>query len=66
MNFHIFLCNYHFFFSSKIKNKININEEFIAEQVEKNLLLIGATALEDRLQDKVPETIENLLKASKV
>ena len=40
------------------------NQEMIAEKVEKDLLLIGATALEDKLQDKVPETIENLLKAS--
>lgn len=38
----------------------------ISEEVEKDLLLIGATALEDRLQDKVPETIEYLLKASKI
>lgn len=28
-----------------------------------NLLLLGATAIEDRLQAGVPETIANLLKA---
>ena len=28
-----------------------------------NLLLLGATAIEDKLQDKVPETIETLIKA---
>ena len=28
--------------------------------IEKNLTLIGATAIEDRLQDHVPETIANL------
>ena len=29
----------------------------------KNLQLLGATAIEDKLQDKVPETIETLMKA---
>lgn len=28
-----------------------------------NLQLLGATAIEDKLQDKVPETIETLMKA---
>lgn len=28
-----------------------------------NLQLLGATAIEDKLQDNVPETIETLLKA---
>lgn len=28
-----------------------------------NLQLLGATAIEDKLQDKVPETIETLLRA---
>ena len=37
----------------------------IAEDIEKNLTLIGCTAVEDRLQDEVPETIRDLLKASK-
>ena len=32
--------------------------------IENNLTLIGATAIEDRLQDKVPETIANLLEAN--
>ncbi|XP_072554094.1 probable phospholipid-transporting ATPase IA isoform X1 [Paramormyrops kingsleyae] len=31
--------------------------------IEKNLHLLGATAIEDRLQDEVPETIETLVKA---
>lgn len=31
--------------------------------IEKNLELIGATAIEDKLQDQVPETIAALLKA---
>uniref|UniRef100_H3DDW4 Phospholipid-transporting ATPase n=1 Tax=Tetraodon nigroviridis TaxID=99883 RepID=H3DDW4_TETNG len=33
------------------------------EEIEKDLLLLGATAIEDKLQDKVPETIELLSKA---
>ncbi|XP_043547913.1 phospholipid-transporting ATPase IB isoform X1 [Chiloscyllium plagiosum] len=33
------------------------------ELIEKNLLLLGATAIEDRLQNGVPETIATLMKA---
>ncbi|XP_058252929.1 probable phospholipid-transporting ATPase IA isoform X2 [Hemibagrus wyckioides] len=33
------------------------------ELIEKNLQLLGATAIEDKLQDHVPETIETLMKA---
>uniref|UniRef100_A0AAY4EPT9 Phospholipid-transporting ATPase n=1 Tax=Denticeps clupeoides TaxID=299321 RepID=A0AAY4EPT9_9TELE len=35
----------------------------VYEQIEKDLLLIGATAIEDKLQDGVPETIAKLAKA---
>ncbi|KAJ3114193.1 hypothetical protein HK100_001733, partial [Physocladia obscura] len=35
----------------------------VAELVEQNLTLMGATAIEDRLQDGVPETIATLAKA---
>lgn len=35
----------------------------LAEQLEENLELIGATAIEDKLQDGVPETLSALLKA---
>ncbi|XP_057674978.1 phospholipid-transporting ATPase IC [Corythoichthys intestinalis] len=35
----------------------------VYEQIEKNLMLIGATAIEDKLQDGVPETIAQLAKA---
>jgi len=31
-----------------------------AELIEKNLFLVGATAVEDKLQDEVPETIHIL------
>jgi len=38
----------------------------IAEKMETDLMLIGCTAVEDRLQDEVPQTIADLLKASKI
>ena len=34
------------------------------ELIEKDLDLIGSTAIEDKLQDGVPETIANLARAS--
>lgn len=37
--------------------------EEAASQIENNLKLIGATAIEDKLQEGVPETIAALLKA---
>ncbi len=33
------------------------------EEIEKNLKLLGATAIEDKLQDGVPECIERLARA---
>lgn len=33
------------------------------DEIEKDLILIGGTAIEDKLQDKVPETLEYLRKA---
>ena len=35
-----------------------------AEQIETRLTLVGATAIEDKLQDGVPETIAQLLEAN--
>ncbi|OMJ85156.1 hypothetical protein SteCoe_13546 [Stentor coeruleus] len=35
----------------------------VSEYIEKDLELVGATAIEDRLQDKVPETIQHLREA---
>ena len=35
----------------------------LAEELEQNMDLLGATAIEDKLQDKVPETIKNLRSA---
>ncbi|KAI8373465.1 hypothetical protein EDC96DRAFT_499461 [Choanephora cucurbitarum] len=35
----------------------------VSEEIEKNMLLMGGTAIEDRLQDGVPETIAELSKS---
>ena len=32
----------------------------VYEEIEKNLILLGATAIEDKLQDGVPDAIANL------
>lgn len=37
--------------------------EAISNELEHDLQLLGATAIEDRLQDGVPETIADLKKA---
>lgn len=37
--------------------------EMLAEEIEKNLILVGATAIEDKLQVGVPQTIYNLANA---
>ncbi|XP_074136387.1 phospholipid-transporting ATPase FetA-like isoform X1 [Sminthopsis crassicaudata] len=36
----------------------------VYEEIEKDMMLLGATAIEDKLQDGVPETIAILLKAN--
>jgi hypothetical protein len=33
----------------------------VSEEIETNLVLVGATAIEDKLQDGVPEAIATLL-----
>lgn len=38
----------------------------LVSELESNLTLIGATAVEDKLQDRVPETIYDLIKASMI
>ncbi|XP_056625153.1 probable phospholipid-transporting ATPase IA isoform X4 [Triplophysa dalaica] len=48
--------------STSLQNRALKMEESY-ELIEKNLQLLGATAIEDKLQDKVPETIETLMKA---
>ncbi|XP_069387142.1 phospholipid-transporting ATPase IA isoform X3 [Paralichthys olivaceus] len=48
--------------STSLQNRgLKMEESY--ELIEKNLQLLGATAIEDKLQDKVPETIETLMKA---
>ncbi|KAJ3309397.1 hypothetical protein HDV04_006184 [Boothiomyces sp. JEL0838] len=50
----------------KAATSITNREEMLdqaAEMIEKDLQLLGATAIEDKLQDGVPETIHNLLEA---
>ena len=32
----------------------------VYEEIERDMILLGATAIEDKLQDGVPETIANL------
>uniref|UniRef100_A0A2K5S9C0 Phospholipid-transporting ATPase n=1 Tax=Cebus imitator TaxID=2715852 RepID=A0A2K5S9C0_CEBIM len=48
--------------STSVQNRLLKLEESY-ELIEKNLQLLGATAIEDKLQDQVPETIEMLMKA---
>lgn len=37
--------------------------EAVSDELEQDLRLLGATAIEDKLQDGVPETIEDLKRA---
>ncbi|ORZ32831.1 hypothetical protein BCR44DRAFT_1439375 [Catenaria anguillulae PL171] len=37
--------------------------DLVADDLEQQLVLMGATAIEDKLQDQVPETIEKLISA---
>jgi phospholipid-translocating ATPase len=43
------------------KREEKVNEAY--EEIEKDLKLLGATAIEDKLQDGVPQCIENLARA---
>ena len=53
---------YLFFCSTSMENREEkVND--IYEEIETNLKLIGATAIEDKLQDGVPECIERLARA---
>uniref|UniRef100_A0A8C0NY71 Phospholipid-transporting ATPase n=1 Tax=Canis lupus familiaris TaxID=9615 RepID=A0A8C0NY71_CANLF len=49
--------------SSVIQDRMQSLEECY-DKIEKKFLLLGATAIEDRLQARVPETIVTLLKAN--
>ncbi|OUM64487.1 hypothetical protein PIROE2DRAFT_22931, partial [Piromyces sp. E2] len=48
--------------NQNITNRAVVVEEVVSE-IESNLKLLGATAIEDRLQDRVPETIDYILKS---
>ncbi|ODV79377.1 putative phospholipid-transporting ATPase [Suhomyces tanzawaensis NRRL Y-17324] len=45
--------------STSLENRGDKLDE-VAEQIEKDMFLLGATAIEDKLQDGVPETIHTL------
>jgi P-type E1-E2 ATPase len=50
------------FSSTSMENREEkVNDAY--EEIEKNLKLLGATAIEDKLQDGVPECIERLARA---
>ncbi|CAF0833819.1 unnamed protein product [Adineta steineri] len=48
--------------STAINNRNELVAE-VAERIEQNLVLLGATGIEDKLQDQVPESLSMLLKA---
>ena len=47
------------FFSVSLENR-DEKLDVVYEEIEANLRLLGATAIEDKLQDGVPEAIANL------
>ncbi|XP_029437776.1 probable phospholipid-transporting ATPase IM isoform X2 [Rhinatrema bivittatum] len=49
--------------STALNNRDEMLSE-LYEEIENNLQLLGATAIEDKLQDGVPQTIETLTKAN--
>lgn len=48
--------------STALEDRSDLMDE-VAERIEQNLFLLGATAIEDKLQDGVPETIHTLQNA---
>ncbi|UJR35768.1 hypothetical protein I4U23_028516 [Adineta vaga] len=48
--------------STAINNRNELVAE-VAERIERNLTLLGATGIEDKLQDQVPDSLSMLLKA---
>lgn len=51
-----------FYFSTSMENRDDKLSE-VYEEIEQDLMLIGSTAIEDKLQDGVPEAIANLARA---
>jgi P-type E1-E2 ATPase len=52
-----------YFFVSTLMEERDEKVEEMYEEIEKNLKLLGATAIEDKLQDGVPQCIERLSQA---
>jgi len=52
----------YFYANQNINNRAVAVEEVVS-RIEQDLKLLGATAIEDRLQDKVPETIDYILQS---
>ena len=48
--------------NASITNRAKLVDQ-LADELETNLVLVGATAIEDQLQDKVPDTIAYLRQA---
>lgn len=55
--------NYFFTEAGKLLTDREAAVDAVCLQMEKNLRLVGATAIEDRLQDQVPETVTFFLQA---
>ena len=52
-------------FTFKLARKKRKKKEFSnAETIEKNLIILGATAVEDKLQEDVAATIEYIIKVT--
>ena len=52
--------------SSPLQNSLRMREKLLMEsykRIESNLKLLGATGIEDKLQEGVPNVIENLRQA---
>lgn len=66
MNYHL-VSDFKTYIHSNFSFLKNLNFFLILKNVAtlflQNLQLLGATAIEDKLQDQVPETIETLMKA---
>ena len=60
-----FLCSLIFLFSLLQKDRDQQVDD-VYSKIEQDLTLLGATAIEDKLQDGVPETIANLAKVMTV
>ena len=60
---YILPCIYHITCSTSMENRDD-KVSAVYEEIEKDMLLLGATAIEDKLQDGVPDCIANLALAN--